>query len=82
MASEISEKHALLSARFSVRYAGKSPVLRDVRLEVQRGEVMGLVTKEILVTQRASTPKAVPVGLLCSQQGTATSQRTRDADPA
>ncbi len=34
---------ALLSARFSVRYAGKPAVLRDVQIEIQRGEVLGLV---------------------------------------
>jgi ABC-type dipeptide/oligopeptide/nickel transport system ATPase component len=43
MAAATSEKQALLSASFSVRYAGKSPVLRDVKLEIQRGEVLGLV---------------------------------------
>jgi ABC-type dipeptide/oligopeptide/nickel transport system ATPase component len=43
MAAETSVKQALLSATFSVRYAGKSPVLRDVKLEIRRGEVLGLV---------------------------------------
>ena len=33
----------LLSARLSVRYAGKQPVLRDVEIEIQGGEVLGLV---------------------------------------
>src|SRR6202167_4704806 len=33
----------LLSARISVRYAGKPPVLRDVQFEIQQGEVLGLV---------------------------------------
>jgi ABC-type dipeptide/oligopeptide/nickel transport system ATPase component len=33
----------LLSARISVRYAGKQPVLRGVEIEIQRGEVLGLV---------------------------------------
>ena len=33
----------LLSARFSVTYAGKPAVLRNVQLEIQRGEVLGLV---------------------------------------
>jgi ABC-type dipeptide/oligopeptide/nickel transport system ATPase component len=37
-----AQNDTLLSAHFSVRYADK-PVLREVRLEVQRGEVMGLV---------------------------------------
>jgi peptide/nickel transport system ATP-binding protein len=32
----------LLSAQFSVSYAGK-PVLRDVQLEIRRGEVLGLI---------------------------------------
>ena len=33
----------LLSARLTVRYAGKQPALRDVEVEIQRGEVLGLV---------------------------------------
>jgi peptide/nickel transport system ATP-binding protein len=43
MASETPKNQVLLSARFSVRYAGKPPVLRDVQIEIQRGEVLGLV---------------------------------------
>jgi ABC-type dipeptide/oligopeptide/nickel transport system ATPase component len=43
MASEAPQKQDLLSAQFSVRFTGKPPVLRDVRLEIQRGEVLGLV---------------------------------------
>jgi ABC-type dipeptide/oligopeptide/nickel transport system ATPase component len=43
MASEASQNQILLSAQFSVRYAGKPAVLRDVRFEIQRGEVLGLV---------------------------------------
>jgi peptide/nickel transport system ATP-binding protein len=43
MASETPQNQILLSARFSVRYAGKPPVLRGVQLEIQRGEVLGLV---------------------------------------
>lgn len=44
MTSDASRKlQPLLSARFSVRYAGKPPVLRDVQMEIQRGEVLGLV---------------------------------------
>jgi ABC-type glutathione transport system ATPase component len=43
MASEASQNQVLLSAQLSVRYAGKPAVLRDVRLEIQRGEVLGLV---------------------------------------
>jgi len=33
----------LLLARLSVRYSGKQPVLRDVQVEIRRGEVLGLV---------------------------------------
>jgi ABC-type glutathione transport system ATPase component len=43
MSSEASQYEILLSAQLSVRYAGKPAVLRDVRLEIQRGEVLGLV---------------------------------------
>jgi peptide/nickel transport system ATP-binding protein len=42
MASELPGQ-ALLSAQLTVRYGGKPPVLRDVHLEVRRGEVLGLV---------------------------------------
>ncbi len=38
-----SQNQTLLSARFSVQYADKPPVLRDVQFEIQRGEVLGLV---------------------------------------
>lgn len=43
MASEALQNQTLLSAQLSVRYAGKPAVLRDVQLEIQRGEVLGLV---------------------------------------
>jgi ABC-type glutathione transport system ATPase component len=43
MASETQRGQILLSAHFSVRYAGKPPVLRDVQMEIQPGEVLGLV---------------------------------------
>lgn len=38
-----SPDQILLSADFSVRYGSKPPVLSGVRLEIQRGEVLGLV---------------------------------------
>jgi len=38
-----SQRDALLSAHLSVQYGNKPPVLRDVQLEIQRGEVLGLV---------------------------------------
>jgi peptide/nickel transport system ATP-binding protein len=43
MASEAPQNQILLSAHLSVRYAGKPAVLRDLRLEIQPGEVLGLV---------------------------------------
>jgi ABC-type dipeptide/oligopeptide/nickel transport system ATPase component len=41
MSSDTSQ--TLLSAHLTVRYANKAPVLRGVQLEIQRGEVLGLV---------------------------------------
>src|SRR5260370_22405677 len=41
--NHVAQNQILLSAHFSVRYAGKPPVLRDVQLEIQHGEVLGLV---------------------------------------
>ena len=41
--SSAPQPEALLSAHFSVSYAGKPPVLRGVQLQIQRGEVLGLV---------------------------------------
>jgi peptide/nickel transport system ATP-binding protein len=41
--SSARQNQTLLSARLSVHYAGKPPVLRDVQLEIDRGEVLGLV---------------------------------------
>lgn len=38
-----TQSETLLSARLTVQYGGKPPVLRDVRVEIRRGEVLGLV---------------------------------------
>ena len=38
-----SQSNVLLAANISVRYAGKPPVLRGLRLDVHSGEVLGLV---------------------------------------
>jgi len=43
MPLDTPQSQILLSARLTVRYAGKSPVLRDVKLEIRSGEVLGLV---------------------------------------
>jgi ABC-type dipeptide/oligopeptide/nickel transport system ATPase component len=43
MSFEPTQDRALLSARISVRYSGKDPVLRNVEIQIQRGEVLGLV---------------------------------------
>lgn len=41
--TEKSQRDALLSAHLSVQYGNKPPVLRDLQLEIQRGEVLGLI---------------------------------------
>ncbi len=41
--SSTPQNEILLSARLSVRYSGKEPVLRGVQIEIRRGEVLGLV---------------------------------------
>jgi ABC-type dipeptide/oligopeptide/nickel transport system ATPase component len=41
--TEKSQHDALLSAHLSVQYGNKPPVLRDVQLDIQRGEVLGLI---------------------------------------
>ena len=41
--SDISQSDVLLAARISVRYGNRPPVLRDVPLDIRRGEVLGLV---------------------------------------
>lgn len=41
--SEILQNSDLLTAHFSVTYSGKPAVLRDVQLNIRRGEVLGLV---------------------------------------
>ena len=38
-----ASKEVLVSARFSVRYGEKPPVLREVELEIRQGEILGLV---------------------------------------
>ena len=43
MSSESTHQQALLYARLSVRYGEQKPVLRDVEIEIQNGEVLGLV---------------------------------------
>jgi peptide/nickel transport system ATP-binding protein len=43
MSFETVQNQILLSAHFSVRYADKPPVLRNLQLEIRRGEVLGLV---------------------------------------
>jgi len=43
MASEALQNQVLMSAHFSVRYADKPSVLRNVQIDVRRGEVLGLV---------------------------------------
>jgi len=41
--TESPQDDVLLSAKLSVSYRGKPPVLRNVELEIQQGEVLGLI---------------------------------------
>jgi len=41
--AEQPDINVLMSARVSVRYGDKPPVLREVKLDIRRGEVLGLV---------------------------------------
>jgi ABC-type glutathione transport system ATPase component len=43
MAAALSQTETLLAANFSVRFGGNLPVLNHVRLEIRKGEVLGLV---------------------------------------
>jgi ABC-type dipeptide/oligopeptide/nickel transport system ATPase component len=68
MASDTRQNPVLLSAHFSVRYAGKPPVLRGVQLEIQRGEILGLVGQS---GSGKSTLAMAILGLLNKKQATA-----------
>jgi ABC-type dipeptide/oligopeptide/nickel transport system ATPase component len=60
-------KEVLVSARFSVRYGGKPPVLRDVELEIRQGEILGLVGQS---GSGKSTLAMSMLGLLDSKRAT------------
>jgi ABC-type dipeptide/oligopeptide/nickel transport system ATPase component len=60
-------KEVLVSARFSVRYEGKPPVLRDVELEIRQGEILGLVGQS---GSGKSTLAMSMLGLLDSKRAT------------
>ncbi|MFZ3263973.1 MAG: ABC transporter ATP-binding protein [Terriglobales bacterium] len=69
MASTTNPDHApcLLSARVTVRYPGKAPVLRACSLEIARGEVVGLVGQS---GSGKSTLALAILGLLGRQRAT------------
>src|SRR6266851_2592511 len=62
-----SGKEVLVSARFSVRYGEKPPVLRETELEIRQGEVLGLVGQS---GSGKSTLAMSMLGLLDSKRAT------------
>jgi ABC-type glutathione transport system ATPase component len=60
-------KEVLVSARFSVRYGEKPPVLREVELEIRQGEILGLVGQS---GSGKSTLAMSMLGLLDSKRAT------------
>ncbi|MFZ0278158.1 MAG: ABC transporter ATP-binding protein [Candidatus Sulfotelmatobacter sp.] len=77
MASEALQNQILLSARLSVGYAGKPAVLRDVWLEIQRGEVLGLVGQS---GSGKSTLALAILGLLDKKAQVEGTVRLRESD--
>src|SRR5260370_30271920 len=62
-----SRKEVLVSARFSVRYGKKPPVLREAELEIRQGEILGLVGQS---GSGKSTLAMSMLGLLDSKRAT------------
>ena len=59
MSSENTQSEPLLSARLSVSYDGKTPVLRQLVMQIQPGEVLGLVG------QSGSGKSSLAMSILC-----------------
>src|SRR5208282_2474227 len=57
----------VLSAEVTVRYPGKEPVLRDLSLDIQQGEVLGLIGQS---GSGKSTLALAILGLLSRQRAT------------
>src|ERR1700674_2614309 len=62
-----SSKEILVSARLSVRYGKKPPVLREVELEIRQGEILGLVGQS---ASGKSTLAMSMLGLLDTKRAT------------
>ena len=65
--TEATQKPALLSAHVTVQYGEKPAVLRDVSLQIQRGEVLGLIGQS---GSGKSTLAMAILGLLNRKQAT------------
>jgi ABC-type glutathione transport system ATPase component len=67
MTATLSQTDVLLSLQLSVRYGKKPAVLRDVKIEIRRGEVLGLVGQS---GSGKSTLAMAILGLLDRKQAT------------
>jgi ABC-type dipeptide/oligopeptide/nickel transport system ATPase component len=77
MTEPLSQSDVLLSLQLSVRYGKKPAVLRDVRLDVRHGEVVGLVGQS---GSGKSTMAMAILGLLGKQAQTEGSIKLGDCD--
>jgi peptide/nickel transport system ATP-binding protein len=65
--SNSETRSVVLAARLTVRYPGKAPVLRDLAVEIGRGEVLGLIGES---GSGKSTLALAILGLLARQRAT------------
>ena len=82
----IETPHTLLSARVTVRYPGKSPVLNEIALDIAPGEILGLVgqsgsgksTLAMAILGLLSRKRATVAGSIVFQGADLLAMRERD----